>query len=92
MSAGMSLNFTSIFFWWTLFRLTGQFTPVLALYDPFGVDVPLNFDITHSLTELYHGVNNQIRTICLGNLAFEPPVQLKVYLIVLLFPPSKNFC
>ncbi len=29
---------------------SGQFTPVLALYDPFGVDVPLNFDITHSLT------------------------------------------
>ncbi len=28
-----------------LFRLIGQFTPVLALYDPFGVDVPLNFDI-----------------------------------------------
>ncbi len=26
-----------------------QFTPVLALYDPFGVDVPLNLDITHSL-------------------------------------------
>ncbi len=26
---------------------SGQFTPVLALYDPFGVDVPLNFDITH---------------------------------------------
>ncbi len=25
-----------------------QFTPVLALYDPFGVDVPLNFDNTHS--------------------------------------------
>ncbi len=25
-----------------------QFTPVLALYDPFGVDVPLNLDITHS--------------------------------------------
>ncbi len=24
-----------------------QYTPVLALYDPFGVDVPLNFDITH---------------------------------------------
>ncbi len=24
--------------------------PVLALYDPFGVDVPLNLDITHSLT------------------------------------------
>ncbi len=21
----------------------------MALYDPFGVDVPLNFDITHSL-------------------------------------------
>ncbi len=30
-----------------VFRLIGQFTPVLALYDPFGVDVPLNFDITH---------------------------------------------
>ncbi len=26
------------------------FTSVLALYDPFGVDVPLNFDMTHSLT------------------------------------------
>ena len=26
----------------------GQFTLVLALYDPFVVDVPLNFDITHS--------------------------------------------
>ncbi len=25
-----------------------QFTPVLALYDPFGVDVPLNLDNTHS--------------------------------------------
>ncbi len=25
-------------------------TPVLALYDPFGVDVPLNIDINHSLT------------------------------------------
>ncbi len=25
-------------------------SPVLALYDPFGVDVPLNLDITHSLT------------------------------------------
>ncbi len=24
-----------------------QFTPVLALYGPFGVDVPLKFDITH---------------------------------------------
>ncbi len=24
-------------------------TPVLALYDPFGVDVPLNFSITHTL-------------------------------------------
>ncbi len=29
-----------------------QFTPVLALYEPFGVDVPLKFDITHSLTGL----------------------------------------
>ncbi len=26
-----------------------QFTPVLTLYDPFGVDVPLNLDNTHSL-------------------------------------------
>ncbi len=25
-------------------------SPVLARYDPFGVDVPLNFDNTHSLT------------------------------------------
>ncbi len=24
-------------------------SPVLARYDPFGVDVPLNFDNTHSL-------------------------------------------
>ncbi len=38
-----------IHFWWTLFGLIGKFTPVLALYDPFGVDVPLNFDITHSI-------------------------------------------
>ncbi len=38
-----------IHFWWTLFGLIGQFTPVLALYGPFGVDVPLNFDITHTL-------------------------------------------
>ncbi len=36
-----------IHFWCS--GLIGQFTPVLALYDPFGVDVPLNFDITHSL-------------------------------------------
>ena len=29
-------------------KLIRQFTPVLALqYDPLGVDVPLNFDITH---------------------------------------------
>ncbi len=28
-----------------LFRLIGQFTPVFALYDPFGVDVQLKFDI-----------------------------------------------
>ncbi len=27
------------------FRLIWQFTSVLALSDPFGVDVPLNFDI-----------------------------------------------
>ncbi len=29
----------------------GRSTPVLALYDPFGVDVPLNFDITHSVVQ-----------------------------------------
>ncbi len=28
-----------------LFRLIGQFILVLARYDPFGVDAPLNFDI-----------------------------------------------
>ena len=28
-----------------LVRLIGQFAPVLALCDSFGVDVPLNFDI-----------------------------------------------
>ena len=34
------------------YGLIGQFTPVLALYDPFGIDVALNmlnFDITHTL-------------------------------------------
>ncbi len=31
----------------TLLRLIVQFTPVLALYDPFGVDVQLNLDNTH---------------------------------------------
>ena len=37
----------NILFQWTLFRLIVQFTRVLALYDSFGVDVPLKFDITH---------------------------------------------
>ncbi len=32
-------------------RLIVQFTPVLALYDPFGVGVPLNLDITHTQTQ-----------------------------------------
>ncbi len=33
-----------------LLELTLQsLSPVLAWYDPFGVDVPLNFDNTHSL-------------------------------------------
>ena len=41
-----------IHFWWTLFGLIGQFTPVLALYDHFGVDLPLNFGITHTLIDL----------------------------------------
>ncbi len=38
---------------WSLVVVSGGLcadTPVLALYDPFGVDVPLNLDITHSLT------------------------------------------
>ncbi len=36
---------------WTLhsFEHSIQFIHVLALYDPFGVDVPLNFDITYSI-------------------------------------------
>ncbi len=33
--------------------VTWQFRPVLALSDPFGVDVPLNFDITQSLQNDY---------------------------------------
>ncbi len=33
-----------------------QFTPVLALCDPFGVDVPLNLDNTHSLTHVRKNV------------------------------------
>ncbi len=45
---GLYTHLTIIFFWWTLFRLIGRFTPVLALYDPFGVDVPLNLDNTHT--------------------------------------------
>ncbi len=32
-----------------LFRLGLMLSPVLARYDPFGVDVPLNFDNTHSI-------------------------------------------
>ncbi len=38
-----------------------QFTPALALYDPFGVDVPLNFDITHSLVPSYKSPKVQER-------------------------------
>ena len=41
-----------------------QFTHVLALYDPFGVDVPLNFDITHSLAKCYDHV---ITATTIGN-------------------------
>ena len=50
-----------IHFWRTLFGLIGQFTPVLALYDPFGVDVPLNFDITHSLSQIELVVHGSTR-------------------------------
>ncbi len=44
---------------WTLhsFEHSIQFTHVLALYDPFGVDVPLNFDITHPLT-VHHDIGS----------------------------------
>ncbi len=31
--------------WCRLLTDQGQFTSALALYDPFGVDVPLNLDI-----------------------------------------------
>ncbi len=35
---------------------------VLALYDPFGVDVPLNLNITHSLTQhVQRGLYNKDR-------------------------------
>ncbi len=34
-----------------MFHIT--LSPVLARYDPFGVDVPLNFDNTHSLIYMY---------------------------------------
>ncbi len=39
--------------------MTWQFRPFLALYDPFGVDVPLNFDITHTPAH----PSDRIRTI-----------------------------
>ncbi len=47
---GLCTHWTITFFSSGLCLDSEQFTPVLALYDPFGVDVPLNFDITHSLT------------------------------------------
>ncbi len=40
-----------------------QFTPVLALYDPFGVDVPLNLDNTN----IYKAAGCFI-TLCLTNM------------------------
>ncbi len=46
---GLYTHLTIILFWWTQFGLMGQFTPVLVLYDPFGVDVPLILiSLTHS--------------------------------------------
>ncbi len=53
--------------WVTKLNLV-QFTPVLALYDPFGVDVPLNFDITHSLN-LVHKPTKTAR-VCHRHLKF----------------------
>ncbi len=47
---GLCTNLTITFFSSGLcLDSQGSFTPVLAPYDPFGVDVPLNFGITHSL-------------------------------------------
>ncbi len=43
---GLCTHLTITFFSSGLFW-TPRFTPVFALYDPFGVNVPLNFDITH---------------------------------------------
>ena len=57
-------------------RLIRQFTPVLALRGPFGVDVPLNFDITiiithpHTLTRLYCisvTINIMLTCVCQPN-------------------------
>ncbi len=60
----------------------GSFTPVLALYDPFGVDVPLNFDITHSLTTIRHRIDWQddeiveMGALALPRLTTEPQLRL----------------
>ncbi len=51
---GLCTHLTITFFQWTLFRVIMQFTPVLARYDPFGVDVPLNVDITHSVYWIWY--------------------------------------
>ncbi len=51
---GLCTHLIITFFSSGLFGLIGQFTPVLAQCDPFGVDLPLNFDITHSLWDLLY--------------------------------------
>ncbi len=51
---GLCTHLTITFFSSGLFRLIGQFTPILALYDPFGVEVPLNFDIIIITTNGFH--------------------------------------
>ncbi len=40
----------------------GGFAPVLALCDPFGVDVPLNLDNTHSLTPRRQALQSMVNT------------------------------
>ncbi len=46
-----------------------QFTPVLALYDPFGVDVPLNLDITHS------PVRPAVEMVAIASFFFRPSIR-----------------
>ncbi len=46
------LSHSAVLRLWRLELTLQSLSLVLALYDPFGVDVPLNFDNTQSLTQL----------------------------------------